>query len=818
MSYRLCTLRYCAGNARQARSRPDLPAREWERLTGEQVVDTVVHPSVLLHAVGLSLLARAFPKRFKAHGPRARSLSGSVLVGSRSAFAAVALSAALLVFVARDAGSTTPEGVLILHSNQRPTPGQVIIDDTLRAIVPRELKRPVQLFSEYLDDEWTSLQTYGLAEAGFLREKYAGRNISVIVADALPALRFATEFHDRMFPGVPIVYLAVARDRVDSAALPSGVVGVLEDHDPTPTLQLALRLHPDVRRLVLVRGAGELDRLWDKRMRGAVERLESGLQIEYLSGLSTADVLRRVGMLPKDAIVFTPGYFVDGAGEVSTPRTSVERVAQASAVPVYGAFDTQIGAGILGSYVSRFEDQAQQAGAIIVRLLNGVAPSEIPPAMATRVPMVDWRQIRRWGVDERLLPSEITVRFLEPTMWDKYWREISLGSAIVLLQFGLIAALLIERRLRLRTASALEESQNEMNLAAHAARLSMWVWDVARDKMWATTQWRQRAGLPKNQPISFNDVLRAAHPADREELDRAVRKVLASGVELDVEYRVVGPDGETRWIAARGHAENGDARRLLGVTQDITARKTAELQAVTDRAALTHMTRVSMMGQLSASIAHQLNQPLAAILGNAEAARKMLGRENVDLVELRAICDDIVTEDNRAAEVIRRLGALYKRGEMKLAPLDLNDLVRETLELMRTELMTRHVVAVTDLMPSLPAIDGGRIQLQQVLLNLMLNAADAMGAVPQADRVLTIRTEAVGGDVRVCVVDRGPGIAAEDLKNIFDAFWSTKVGGMGIGLAICHSIVAAHRGRLTALNNQAGGATFCAEVPVRQTA
>ena len=127
---------------------------------------------------------------------------------------------------------------------------------------------------------------------------------------------------------------------------------------------------------------------------------------------------------------------------------------------------------------------------------------------------------------------------------------------------------------------------------------------------------------------------------------------------------------------------------------DITERKAAELQAEKDRAALTHLTRVSMMGQLSASIAHQLNQPLAAILGNAEAARKMLARERLDLVELKEICDDIVTEDNRAAEVIRRLGALYKRGEMKFAPLDLNELVRETLELVRTELMTRHVMPV----------------------------------------------------------------------------------------------------------------------------
>ena len=153
-------------------------------------------------------------------------------------------------------------------------------------------------------------------------------------------------------------------------------------------------------------------------------------------------------------------------------------------------------------------------------------------------------------------------------------------------------------------------------------------------------------------------------------------------------------------------SEKGNGEHVLGVAVDITEHKLAELRAVEDRAALRHMTRVSMLGQLSASIAHQLNQPLAAILGNAEAARKMLSRDGVDLAELREICDDIVTEDNRAAEVIRRLGALYKRGDMKMEPLDLNELIRETLDLLRAELLTRNVVPRTDLAPG--TVDGGR--------------------------------------------------------------------------------------------------------------
>ena len=703
-------------------------------------------------------------------------------------------------------------GVLILHSNQRPTPAQIVVEDTLRTALPEGVNRPVQLFSEYLDDEWTSLQSYGTVQAEFIRAKYGTRNIRVIVADALPALQFTNYFRDRMLPGVPVVHVAVARDRLEGIELPADVVGNFEDNDPTPTLQLAMRLHPDAKRLVVIRGASERDRFWDRRLRGAIERMEGALQVEYLAGLRTEDVLRRVRELPQGTVVFTPGYFVDGAGQISTPRQSVERIAAASAVPVYGAFDTALGAGIVGGYMSPYELQAKQAGVIATRLLNGAAPSDVPSSSATRVPMIDWRQMRRWRIDERLLPAESVVRFREPTTWENHWREISLASAILLFQAALIGALLLERRSGRRTAAALEESEKQMKLAASAARLSTWIWDTTRNTVGAARARRLNAGVD-DKPTAFADVLGAAHPADRESLQRAVTKAVAMGEELDVEYRVVGADGGVQWVAARGRAERTDSPRLLGVALDITERKTAELRAAQDRTALRHMTRVSMVGQLSAAIAHQLNQPLAAILGNAEAAQKMLGREQVDLVELREICNDIVSDDHRATEVIRRLSELYRRGDMKIEPIDVNELIRETLDLLRTELLLRHVIPVTNLSQGLPIIEGGRVQLQQVLLNLMLNAADAMSAIKSEARRLTIRTELRDRDVRMCVVDNGSGIGVNDLANVFDPFWSSKPAGMGMGLAICRSIVAAHHGTIAAANNPEGGATFCVTLP-----
>jgi len=745
---------------------------------------------------------------------RSRLFSPSLSAARARAAKALALSTLLMLFCAQPAIADTPDGVLILHSNQRATPAQVVIEDTLRTVVSGGLQRPVRIFPEYLDDELSAVGTFEEAEAALLREKYGQRNIRVIVADSLPALQFAIKFRDDILPGVPIVHIAVARDRLARLTLPRDVVGHTEDLDPTPTLQLALKLHPNTTRLVLIRGASDLDRLWDSRFRTAVQRVGDGFAAEYLSGLPTAEVLRRVRALSPGTVVFSPGYFVDGLGEVSTPRSAIERIASASPVPVYGTFDTFLGAGIVGGYMTRYVDEAKEGGAIVVKLLNGTPATEIPPAATVRTPMVDWRQLHRWNVDQRALPAGTIVMFQEPTLWETHRLEISVAIAVLLLQAVMITALLVERRTRLRTATELEESKDQLSLAAGAARLSLWAWDIARDRIWATAQPRRQVDSSV-KPIAFDDMLRNVHAADREKLEQAAGKALATGGEFDAEYRVTGHDGETRWIAARGRAERGNYQRLLGVAFDVTERKNVELRAAEDRNALRHMTRVSMVGQLSAAIAHQLNQPLAAILGNAEAAQKMLEREKPDVAELRQICSDIVSENHRASATIRRLSELYKRGDMQLETIDLNELASETLDLLRTELLIRQVNPTTDLAPALPVVEGGRVQLQQVLLNLVMNAADAVSNVNAEERKLAIRTESSGTDVRLYVIDNGTGIVAKDMKKVFDPFWSTKAEGMGMGLAICHSIVAAHRGRVTVQNNEEGGASFCVTLPAR---
>jgi C4-dicarboxylate-specific signal transduction histidine kinase len=217
---------------------------------------------------------------------------------------------------------------------------------------------------------------------------------------------------------------------------------------------------------------------------------------------------------------------------------------------------------------------------------------------------------------------------------------------------------------------------------------------------------------------------------------------------------------------------------------------------------------------LAGSLAHELNQPLTAILSNAQAAQRFLAHDQPDLNEVRDILVDIVAEDKRAGEVIRRLRPLLKKGEVQRLPLNVNEVVLEALELVRGDLVNHGVAAQTELAPDLPVLHGDRVQLQQVLLNLVMNACDAMAGAARDDRQITIRTDLAGdGLVRVSVVDSGPGIAPDKLEQVFEPFYTTKPHGMGLGLAVCRTIIMAHGGKLWAANNPGRGASFHFALP-----
>jgi PAS domain S-box-containing protein len=308
------------------------------------------------------------------------------------------------------------------------------------------------------------------------------------------------------------------------------------------------------------------------------------------------------------------------------------------------------------------------------------------------------------------------------------------------------------------------------------------------------------------------------HPDCLEEVEKAVEAFRQTGHLRDLELQLKCRDGSKLWVSVNVSAVRDGQGRILrsrSIWRDITQRKRAEEELRQKRRELAHIARVVTMGELAASLAHELNQPLAAIVSNAQASQRLIAGQTPDWGEVREALTDIAEDAKRAGDVIRRLRDLMKKNEVERVPLDMNQVIQEVIVLLRGSVL-RDISVAFDLAEGLPPVVGDRIQLQQVVLNLLLNASEAMGHLPPESRELVVRTaQENAGAVTVSVRDSGAGLDQATKDRIFDAFFTTKAGGMGMGLSISRSIIEAHGGRLWAMPPPDGGAAFHFTVPAK---
>jgi two-component system, LuxR family, sensor kinase FixL len=430
---------------------------------------------------------------------------------------------------------------------------------------------------------------------------------------------------------------------------------------------------------------------------------------------------------------------------------------------------------------------------------------------------------RRAGVLGGLVAGGFALALLSYALYARGFLPSTFSSQLFL---SLILVMGYELSLDVLRAGQLSrelfESQRRMRMAASAADLSIWEWDIVRDEIWTTEKGRERAGIDPSERIDFARFLRSVHPDDREPTQQAVRDSLEGGGEFKAEYRMTARDSVTRWVANRGQVERdaqGKALRLRGVSVDVTERKQAEAELRRLQSEVAHVSRVSTMGQLSTALAHELNQPLGAILSNAEAAEMLLDADPPALGQVREILADIRKDDERAGEVIRRMRTLLRKRELEMQPLELGDLVRNVLRLVSGDAAMRKVTVRAEIdSPSLP-IRGDRVHLQQVLLNLLVNGLDAVAGNQPEERCVRVQAGRNRiGEIEVSVRDNGPGIPADQLARLFEPFFTTKPDGMGMGISIARTIVQAHNGHIWAENNPDGGATFRFTLPAAEDA
>ena len=369
---------------------------------------------------------------------------------------------------------------------------------------------------------------------------------------------------------------------------------------------------------------------------------------------------------------------------------------------------------------------------------------------------------------------------------------------------------------RTRAESRARQSDEQLDIVLDAAQLGRWDWDIAQQRLEWSDITRRMYGVPLDAPVGMETLATLIHPDDSAVLEAAINDGLARR-PIEAEFRVVLPDGTVKWIMSRGKTifdADGRPTRMVGIKVDVTARKLAELKLKEQERELAHIDRLSMVGELSVAIAHELNQPLAAIQTNVGAARRFLSHNPPNIAQVHEIVEAIAQDNRRAADVIRKVGALLRRDDLPRTAVRLDDVAEDVIDIARADIIGRGVSLSTRFERGLAPITGDRVQLQQVLLNLVLNACDAMNLVPEAARRLTIATMAgPEHSVRVTVSDTGPGVADDQLECVFEPFVTSKTQGLGLGLAVCRSIVTAHEGRLWAENNPDGGASFCFELP-----
>jgi len=522
-----------------------------------------------------------------------------------------------------------------------------------------------------------------------LHEKYLNRRIDVAVAVMEPALDFLLDFGDVIFPGASIALCGLDRKDLADRPLPSNVDGVFAKREFTPTLELALRLHPGTKKVVVISGTSNFDVSLLAEAKKEFGNFETRVSFTYLSKLSLKDQLDQLSQLSEQTVVLFTTFFRDGTGAPFAAQEVVEQVSAAANRPVYGFADQFLGRGIVGGSLYSFDELGTQTGNLISRILVGREHTQLLLDVPRRL-LFDWRQMQRWSIKESRLPQGSGIYFREQSAWEKYRWQFALVCAVILLQGGLISGLLFERRRR----------------------------------------------------IHF------------------------------------------------------------------------EVQASRRSAELAHSNRYSMAGELTASIAHELNQPLGAILTNTETAALLLNSSTPNLDELREIISDIQRDNLRASDVVRHLRGMLKKAPPEMRTVDLNEIVRDTIVLLAPLAAARQVSVDSIVIPALLPIRGDRVLLQQIIVNLVVNAMDALSGAPRANRMVTISTSRGDDFALLSVSDTGPGIDVDKLKSVFEPFFTTKPKGMGMGLSIARTIVETHEGRMWAENRPGGGASFYVELPL----
>jgi signal transduction histidine kinase len=589
------------------------------------------------------------------------------------------------------AAQPAQRSVLVLDQSSAGLPFNAAVTSAIRSTINAGTKSPISFYSEHLDANRFFGPEYENEFVQFLKAKYRERHIDVVIVFGVSALDFIARRREQLWPSVPVVFAAIDEVTMSRRTLPNNVTGATMQLTLQDMVKVARIVMPNLKAVAIVGDPLERQTFY-RHFADEIPAIAAQLEIVNLMDLPLAELAKRLAVLPDNTAVIYTGIYFTSEGVSYIPAELTSQIVEWANRPVVVTASSYLNKGAIGGYIVQSNPIGQQAGRMALRILAGESASDIPVAKVASQLIFEWPALQRWKISESRLPPGSEILFREPTAWQRYSWQIAFITAVILLQAGLIAALLREHR----------------------------------------------------------------------------------------------------------------------------RRKFSEVQSRQRMAELAHVNRFSTAGELTASIAHEINQPLGAILTNAETVKAILKSPSPDVAELNEIVDDILKDDRRASEVIQRMRSLLKKAPFELKNLDVNDVVRETLGFLSSLAVGRKFELTSGITPDALPILGDRIQLQQVILNLVVNGIDAMKDTPTENRIIRIRTSRVEEFAELSVSDRGPGIPGDKLKEVFEPFFTSKAEGMGMGLSIARTIIEAHHGVISARNQVHGGASFRIRLPLVQ--
>lgn len=708
--------------------------------------------------------------------------------------------------------------VLTIHWGAEDAPSTPVIDAAIKESLLSNPGAPVEYFNEYLESDRLPVEAASAALSAYIRQKYASRPIDVVIAVADPAFQFVRQHRSDLFPNVPIV--AATTSLVESSLRTEGpgATGVTGGVGYGSTLALALQLQPSTKRVFVIAYAPTLNLV--EGIRPELLPFAKRVELTYFEEPSIDRLLAAVRALPADSIVLFARHSREEGANALLPADVARLVSEASPVPVYGISNVYMGTGIVGGMLASREQIGRRLGEMTRSILSGAPAKDIPIEQIPLRATLDWRQLTRWGIDPSVLTDGADLRFRQPTIWENYSRYIITVVVLIALQTLFISALLVQRRQRQAAEAALRESEANFRIMADTAPVMVWRAGVDKKCDFVNQPWLSFTGRTLEQELG-DGWIDCMHPDDRAASFEIYDKAINAREPFRIEYRARRFDGEYRVVLGTGvprWESDGAFAGYIGSCIDISDRRQAERALQETHAELSRVSRLTALGEFAASIAHEVRQPLTAIIINARICLRWLSAPEPDLEEVKAGLLDVVTAGQRAEEVIKRNRELFRHHKVEAAAIDINTVISDAAAVVAWRLRDNDITLVTSLTEGLPAVIGDRIELEQVLLNLIANSIDAMeGVSPESRRIDISSASTSEGFVQVTVTDQGTGLEGVDVERMFTLSYTTKDAGTGVGLSVSRSIIEAHGGKLWAEQNPGRGATFCFTIPAHSS-